>query len=176
MDGVGIVGVDGLPGEVSAIVKQKAEVVLVGAGIERLDELVVLFRRRFDLKGIERAVVCRTDQLGPIAHRRGAVFRIRYDLCQVRPPPRVPQRRDVIRRYARRNFVRAIYRIEVGQQRNRQPIVSGNAVIAADHDSLLTLVASPERSCRGGTNMGKIDCGVPGRIHAPECAIRLLEQ
>src|SRR5580698_4303379 len=91
MDGVRIVEIDGLPGEVSAIVKNNIKVTFVDPGIELLNERVVLCRAGFYAKGIAGPVVSGAYQLHPIVGRREAVLAVRCDLPKVASPVFVAQ-------------------------------------------------------------------------------------
>jgi hypothetical protein len=71
-DGVRIIEVHRLPNEVRAIVKQKIEPTLVRAGVECLNELVILLLTRLDLKSINGSVVGCADQLDPVPLGRSA--------------------------------------------------------------------------------------------------------
>jgi hypothetical protein len=143
MDGVRIVKVDGLTHEVRAVMKHNIEMTVVGPGVEHLNEGVVLLRSSFDAKGITGSVVCGAHELCPIVRGRTAVLVVGCDLPKVAPPIFVPQDYYVFLTRAQRNLIRPIYRVEVRQQRNRDPIVAADTIVTADHDSLLTLVASP---------------------------------
>src|SRR5580698_8264553 len=143
MDGVRIVEIDGLPGEVTAIVKTNIKVTFVDPGIELLNERVVLCRAGFYAKGIAGPVVSGAYQLHPIVGWRAAVLLVGCNLPKIASPVFVPQVHNVFHARAQRNLISPIDGIEVRQQRDRDPIVSADAIIAADHNALLSGVASP---------------------------------
>ncbi len=138
-----IVEINGLADEIRAIAEQEIEATLVGAGVECLNEGVVLLLSGFDPKSIDGPVVCGAYQLGPISLGRAAVVCIRRHLREICSPIGVPQHGNVFQTYRQRNPLRLIYGVQVRQYRNRDPIEFGDAVITADHDALLALVASP---------------------------------
>src|SRR5580704_10550346 len=109
MDGVRIVEIDGLTGEVRAIVKEDIEMTPVGARVESPDELVVLRSGGFNTKGVAGSVVCGAHQLNPLIGRRTAVLLIGCDLSKVAAPILVAQVCNVFLTHAGGNLVRPIH-------------------------------------------------------------------
>ena len=90
MDGVRVIEIDTLPHKVRAIVKQNVEMTLVEAGVEFLNELVVLLFRRLDTESVDGPVVCGAYQLNPISVGRAAAVRIRRQLLKIHSAIAVP--------------------------------------------------------------------------------------
>src|ERR1700678_3189202 len=176
MDGVRIVEVDGLPDEVGAIVKQKIEAPLVGPGIESLNKPVVLLRRGFDAKGVDSPVVRGAHQLYPISPRCLASRRVRRHSFKVPASISVPKSRHSLCIHGGRNVTLPVHAIKVREQRNRDPIVAGDPVIATDHHSLLSGIAAAQRTWRSRTNARNIDLRVTSGIHPTEGSKWLLQQ
>lgn len=92
------------------------------------------------------------------------------------PPVRVPQFHLQPRRRRRRNLHWIVHRIQIGNQRYRQPVVSVNPVIPAQHHARLAIPAGPQLRRRFRAYMVQINSGVPRRIHCPKLAKRLFQQ
>src|ERR1035437_9184186 len=67
-------------------------------------------------------------------------------------------------------------RIEIWNQRDRHPVISGNSLVASENGALLTGLATAQLDGSFGANTLKINCIVPGRVQGAKETIRLLHQ
>src|SRR5579863_6250895 len=78
--------------------------------------------------------------------------------------------------HALRNFHRALDRIEVGNQRDGDPIIWADAIIAGNHNTELTWIAAAKLDGGLRADARKIDCIVTGWIQGAEKAVGLFHE
>ena len=61
------------------------------------------------------------------------------------------------------HLAQAGHAVEVGDERDGEPVVAGDLVVSADHDARLSRGAGAQAVGRGGADVIEIDGGVAGR-------------
>jgi hypothetical protein len=176
MDGVRVIEVEDFLRKVGTVIEEQIEVGNIAAGIESLDQRCVLFGGGVDFEAPDAAVVGRAEELDPFA-AGDFMFRVVGDeVFKVVATIRVAQFKFEFGRDVVRDLRDVIDGIEISEQRHRQPVVSINAVIAAEHNAGLALFAGAEVGGSVGANAAEVNGGVAGRVHGAETAKGLFEE
>lgn len=171
-----VIEVQDLLGEIGAIEEKDIEVTDVLMAVESSDQRVVLLSGRGDIEAPDTAVVGGANQFGPLTAGNFMLGTVGNNRLQVLAAPCVAQFEFQPRRNRRRNLGGVIDRVEIGNQRNGQPVVSVNAMIAAEDHAGFSFMARTEVDGGVGANVVEVDGRMPGRVHGPEPAKGLLEQ
>ncbi len=149
---------------------------MIRQGIEPCDERIILLRSAFDFEAIVRSVVGRADQFVPVSLRRFAARSIRDEVFQMGAPVLIAQERHELRVRIERNILGIVHCVQVGNERDRDPVISRDSRVAADDCSVLSRVAAPQCYGRRGADPCQVDRGVAGSCKGSVVAIRLFEQ
>ncbi len=88
----------------------------------------------------------------------------------------VAQGRNLFPVYRQGNVGRRIDRVEIRNQRDRNPVIAIDLVVAADDDAKLAVVAGAKHDVRIGADMIEIDGGVAGGVDRTKISVRLFHQ
>src|SRR5262249_39362985 len=122
------------------------------------------------------AVVGFAHQQGPFSSRNVSIRSIRGQRLQVTTPVIIAKFIHSLGISHSGNLRRVVNRVEIGGEGCGNPIISGNLVVAANDDAVLTGQAPAQNDRRGGAHSGEIHGGVPGRIESAEVAVRLFQK
>ena len=172
MHSVGVVGVEDHFGEVGAVVEEEIEVADVFAVVEDGYEAAVLLRCCVYLEAVDGAIERRADELGPFAFRcaaglgivGGEIFKMLFAVG-------VADFGDLLFSDAGGDLADVVDGVEIGNERDGDPVEMVDLVIAADDDAVFPVVAGPEEDRRLGADVVEINGGMPGRIDRAEGAV-----
>jgi hypothetical protein len=176
MDCMGQVDVEDDAGEVGAVVEEEVEVADVAAVVVGVDEALVLCRRAVDLKAVDSAIVGGADQFGPLTLGGPAVAVIGRQIKQVLLTVGVAQSCDLFFVHRLGNVGQRIDGVEIGDQRDGEPVIPINLVVAADDDAILSVVARAEHGGGISANVIEINGGVASGVYCAKIAVRLFHQ
>ncbi len=176
MQRAGIVEINNLAHKVGAVRRQEFVAASIRGLVQQPDQLVIFLFASLDLERVERAVVSRTHQLAPRSLGHLAVIYIWSNGLQIFPPILIPQKSLQPGIGVDRNLFGFVDRVEVRDQRNRVPIVSGDAVVAAEHCSLLARLAATHDQRSLSTDPVEVNRHVPGSGKGSVDAVGLLKQ
>lgn len=125
---------------------------------------------------MEAPVVCRTNQLNPIAMRYFFVLSVRCDLAEMQPAIAIPEFGHRTGIHPIRHVARVFDGIQVRQKRNRKPVVARDAIVTANDDPAFSGLAHAKLYRRFGAHTRQIDSGVSGGIECSKRAERLSDQ
>jgi hypothetical protein len=74
------------------------------------------------------------------------------------------------------NIARRIDGVEIADQRNGDPVIAVDLVVAADDDAILAVVAGAKHGGRIGADVIEIDGGVAGGVHRAKIAVGLFHE
>src|SRR6266478_5347026 len=156
----GVVKIHDVADKVRAIPREDLVRFSVQAGIEPPDEFVILLRGRLNLETVAGAVVRRTDKLDPISpgsFSRGFVWR---KVFQILPSILISEKGNQLAVCVQWDILWFGNGIEVGKEGYRNPVISPNPSVAADHHTELPRVAPAQESRGSGADSCHVDCGV----------------
>src|SRR5207302_7005484 len=87
--------------------------------------------------------------------------------------PKIGHRLSVSLRW---NACEILHCVKVGDQWDRNPVISGNLAVAADHASKLARFTPPQHNRCLGADPGQINSSMSGRIDGPKEAIGFLHK
>jgi hypothetical protein len=150
MDGVGVVEVNDALGEVSAVIEEDIEVGDVAAVVEVGDELVILLGSGCNFEAPDAAVVGSADEFDPFAAGHFMAGIVGDKSLEMLAAPGVAQTGFEFGVGGGGDLRRIVDRIQVGDEWNGKPIVSVDAVVAAQHHTDFVFAArAQERGCVG---------------------------
>src|SRR5579863_2547148 len=171
-----IVEVDNVFREVGAVPRYQMEMRLVRLCVQFADQGFVLLRRGLNFKTVAGAIVRRTHEFVPVSGGSFAVVRVGSDAFEILPAVAVAQKRNHFRVREQRHILGALDAVEIRDEGNGDPVMSANAVVAADDDARFTryALAKDERGLRAYA--GKIDRGMAGRSEESQRAVGFFNQ
>ncbi len=175
-DGIGIVKRDDIVDEIGAIGREEFVSLAILAGIKFDDEAVVVFGRCGELEAVEGAVESGADELIPVAGVGIRSGRIGNDIREMGAAILIAQEPSELGVYEKRSVFGLFDGVEIGDDGNSDPVVSGDMVIAGKNDAWFAGVATAKLERRSGANVGEIDGGMAGAAERAVDAIRFFEQ
>jgi hypothetical protein len=152
MQGLGVIEIYNVLHKVRAVAGDAAVVRTIRGGVESADQSRVLLRAGFNLEAVARAVIRGTYKLVPVSPGSCAVRFVRSDLLQMLPSIAITEKRDHLGVGVQRDFLGPIDGIQVRDQWNRCPVITVDAVIAAQHNPSLAARAGPQDQRRISAN------------------------
>jgi hypothetical protein len=174
--GLGIIEIDGFPHEVGAIGRHQFVGHSVWARIVGRHEFVVLSSAGLDLKAVQGPIVSRAHQLIPIATRGLSRFLVGHDLFKIFSAILVAQSRFQLAVRKQGNTFGFLDPVEVGIKGNREPVVTTNPVVAADHHARFAGLAASQGGWRRSAHLCQVHGGVTSSGEGPVVAVRLLQE
>src|SRR5579863_9147964 len=144
--------------------------------IEPTDKCIILRRRAFYFEAIIRAVVGRADQLVPVSLWRFAARSIRGEVFQMGAPVLIAQKRDKLGVCIERNIFRVFDGVQVGNERDRDPVISRDTSVATYHYTVLSRAAAAQDNGSLGAHPRQVHGGVPRAGKGSIVTVRLFEE
>ena len=171
-----IVSINDLAHEISAVSFYEVVALQVGLLIELTDQQCILLWACLNLEGINCPVISRPDQLIPVSLWRSSVGAISGKRFQMIATILISQETNQLGIGEKRDCFRSLNCIEIGDERNRNPIMSGDAVVSAQHYAGFTLGTPTQNYRRLGTNVAQVDGHVARSGESAVVAIGLFEK
>src|SRR5579862_1704070 len=176
MHRVRIVRTENSPGEVRAVRRNQRPSLAVGSLVESPNQPRILRRARLDFKGVNRSEVRGADQFVPVSTWCATIRKIWNERFQVIAAVAVAQKRSYLLISKERYVFLLLYRVEVRQERNSNPVISANSHIATQHDSGFIWCTGAEYDRRAGADVTKVDGGMAGTGECTIVAVRFPQQ
>src|SRR5579863_9652502 len=148
----------------------------ISRGVQLLYERVILRGRGLDLVAVNGAIVRRADEFVPVAARSAAVLGVRSDVFQIFAAVAVAQECSQFGVGKERDILGTFYGVEVGNERNGDPVIAVDAVVAAEDNAGFSGGAAPQNDRRLSAHVGEVDGGVAGRGKESQLSVRLFQE
>ena len=145
-DGVRIKVVDGGPGKVGTVAEGTVVALHIAPVVEHGDQPCILLGRGGEAEAIDGAVIGGADEFVPVAARSAPVRKIRSHRLKLVAAVEIAKQAHLLAVHGLRDVVGGFHRVQVRHERNRDPVVAGDVVIAADDDP-----SSPGRQGRSSS-------------------------
>ena len=118
----------------------------------------------------------KSHELVPVSLRESRRFCRPARWLQILPAIPVAQKQVILASANSGTVLRTLDSIQVRNQRNRNPVISPDTVVAADHDAGFPGSARTKNDRRLGANAGKVNRSVTRRSKETELAVRFFQE
>src|SRR5208282_3755926 len=176
MQRVGVIKIDHLAHKIGAVSLHKVIALAVGLAVELGDQQRILFRAGLNLESIDCPVIRCSGHLIPVSLGRSAVGAIRSKRFQVIATVLISEESNQLGVGEQRNRLRPVNRIQIGNERDRNPIVSRDPVVPAQDHSGFALGTRTQDYRRHRANAAQIHSRVASSGQRAIVAIRLFKK
>src|SRR5260370_23396685 len=176
MQGVRVIKIDRLAHKIGTVFLQEGIAVAVWLAVELADQQRILFRGGLNLKSINCPVISRPDQFIPVSLGYSSVGAIRGKRFQVVATVLIPEESNQFGVGKQRDRFRPVNRIQVGNERNRNPIVSRDTVVPAQDYAGFAGGTRTQDHGRLSTNVAQIHSHVASSGESAIVTIRFFQK
>ena len=163
------------PRKVRAVVVDQVEMGSIGARIQACYDRIILLQGGHKPERVGASFKRNSNQLGPAAAHEISfedLFAKRVEMFLVIMVAQATHHGAVD---PHRNIGKIFYRVEIGNQRHRHPVIAGNALVAGNHGASFSGLAAAQFHRGLRADIREIDGGMAGGIESPEESVRLFQ-